>query len=263
MKYTREKLAEILEEIAGFEVELADDPTLPSLGTKYLNGRIALCRRYLNRVIYYMQMIGKQVKDLNIEVRQMELDLDLKMAQKLTDDPSVKRGPSIEDRKALATTLLKEENDSLKTLRLELLDVIETMKIVRMKHQDLIRTNVDIRSQRQLIKDDMDAQLSGRDGYGRPQTKKDGSVPNGMPPPVSEKIDPQDLLDPNKRPEDMPEPVDMMHAQQIADFFNSKVTVHAQQVADFLDSKVTDTKTESQDEDKATAGVMSFEDMLI
>ena len=223
MKYTQDQLSAVLDEIAAFEVELAEDPTKPTLGVRYLNERISTCRKYLNRVIYYIQTVGKQVKDLTVETRQMELDLEMKMAQKLADDVIVKKQPSIEDRKALATMLLKDENDNLARLRVDLLDAFETHKIIRMKHQDLVRTNADIKSQRQLVKDDMESRLSGGQGYDKPQTRQDGSVPDGMPPPVSPgKIDPQDLLDPDKRPEDLPEPVDEMHAQQIADFFGSK-----------------------------------------
>lgn len=223
MAYTKDQLSSILEEIAAFEVQLEEDPTLPALGIRYLNERVSTCRKYLNRVIYYVQTVGRQVKDLSVEVRRMELDLELKMAQKLADDPIVKQQPSIDDRKALAMMLLKAENDNLSGLRLDLLDAVETYKIIRMKHQDLIRTNGDIKSQRQLVKDDIDSRLGGGEGYNKPQTKQDKSVPDGMPPPVaSGKIDPQDLLDPEKRPADMPEPVDEMHAQQIADFFGSK-----------------------------------------
>lgn len=223
MTYSQEQLSSILDEISQFEVELADDPTLPNLGLKYLSSRVALCRKYLNRVIFYAQTIGKQVKDLTVETRQMELDLELKISQKLSDDTVVRQQPSFEDRKALATTLLKQEYDNLANLRVTLLDAAETLKIVKMKHQDLVRTNADIKSQRQIVKDDMDSRLQGGYGYDKPQVKQDGSVPDGMAPPVVPgKIDPQDLLDPEKRPEDMPAPVDEIHAQQISEFFNRK-----------------------------------------
>lgn len=223
MRYDSEQLSAILEEIAAFEVELEDDPTAPHLGTRYLSGRIAVCRKYLNRVVFYVQTIGKQVKELTVETRQTELDLELKLAQKLADDPEVRKQPSIEDRKALALMLLKEEHDRLAKLRIDLLDVTETLKIVRMKHQDLIRTNSDIRSQRQLVKDDIDVQLAGGKGYSKPGARQDGSIPEGMPPPVSPGIiDPKDLLDPARRPDDLPEPVDTMHAQMIADFFGNR-----------------------------------------
>lgn len=262
MPYTREQLSAILEEIAAFEVELAEDPTLPKLGVRYLNERVAVCRKYLNRVIYYVQTVGKQVKDLNIEVRHMEMDLELKMAQKLADDPLVKKQPSIDDRKALATMLLKDENDNLVTLRLDLMDAFETLKIIKMKHQDLVRTNADVKSQRQLVKDDMDSQMSGGQGYSKPQTRQDGSVPDGMPPPVmSGRIDPQDLLDPDRRPDDMPEPVDEMHAGMIAEFFGSKPSSTSVKNGDELEE--TPKKPPEYDDDGAMSvgSDISFDDV--
>lgn len=272
MTYTRDQLSSILDEIAAFEVELAEDPTLPSLGSKYLQGRIAQCRKYTNRVMYYVQTIGKQVKDLSVRLKVAELDLELKSAKMLADDPVVKKQPSIEDRKALVTTFLKDEHDEVVALKVDLLDATETLKIVKMKHQDLTRTNADIKAQRQIVKDDIDARIGGGGGYDKPQTKQDRSVPDGMPPPVvPEKIDPRDLLDPEKRPEDLPEPVDEMHAQQIADFFGHfgqalvqaqtpSSPFHVENVVDESDVSESTPKTEYDDNGVSAVKTASFDD---
>jgi len=261
MTYTKEQLSSILDEISGFEVQLAEDPTLPELGVKYLNERVSQCRKYLNRVIYYMQTVGKQVKDLSIEARQMELDLEMKSAMKLADDPIVKKQPSIEDRKALTAMLLKDEHDNLIRLRIDLMDAVETLKIIRMKHQDLVRTNADVKSQRQLVKDDMEARLSGGPGYDKPQTRQDRSIPDGMPPPVTPgTIDPKDLLDPNKRPDDMPEPVDEMHATMLAEFFGSKPPpVMVRKDVEGAEESEPAPQPKEYDDDGAEASVTSFD----
>lgn len=236
--YNHEQLTAILEEVAGFEIDLAEDPTLPNLGTKYLQKIIAICRRYLNRVTFYTQKVSQQVKDLRMQVRQQELDIEFKMAEKLTNDPIVRQQPAVADRQAVATTMLKAEYDALTILRSDLMDAEETLKIIKMKHADLVRTNTDIKSQRQLVKDDMDSQLGGGQGYVKPQVKQDGSVPDGMTPPVMPgTIDPKDLLDPSRKPDDMPEPMDEMHAQQIADFYSSRPIAKS-------DPTVTPAKTE-------------------
>lgn len=222
LSFTTEQLSEILEEIANFEVELEEDPTLPTLGIKYLNSKVASCRKYLNRVSYYIQVIGRQLKDLRLQVNQYELDLEFKISMKLADDEIVRKQPSVEDRKALAIAMLRDEHEQLSTARMALMDTQETFKIIKMKHQDLIRTGNDIKTQRQLVKDDADIRMHGGEGFERPQANQDGTYPEGMAPPVVPgPINPTDLLNPNKRPDDMPEPVDAMHAQQIADFYNS------------------------------------------
>ena len=264
MAYTRDQLSSILEEISGFEVALVDDPTLPQYGLRYLTERISTCRKYLNRVIFYMQTVGKQVKDLTIETRQMELDLELKTAQKLADDPVVKKQPSIEDRKALALMMLREEHDNLSVLKVDLLDALETFKIIKMKHQDLVRTNADIKSQRQLVKDDIDTQMAGGKGYSKPQARQDRSIPDGMSPPVVQgRIDPKDLLDPDKRPEDMPVPVDEMHAQQISEFFGFRNLEQAGPALAEDESETESSKPKEYDDDgvELVDSVASFNDI--
>lgn len=219
--FSKEKLDEILDEIAGYEVQLVEDPTQPKYGFSYLQKSIAQCRSYLNRVQYYLQKIKKRERDLRIEVKQAELDLDLKMQEKLADDEIVRQQPSEGIKKAVAASMLKEEAQSIVKLKVELLDVQETGKIVKLKYDDLQKTNGDIRLQRQLVKDDKSGQFGGEGGYTPGGADEKGRLSHGMTPAATrERIDPQDLLDPDKRPDDLPTPVSATHAEAMADFFN-------------------------------------------
>lgn len=212
--YEADQIDKILEEISSFEVQLAPDPTLPHLRGSYLQKSLSECRRYLNRVVYYMQQFSTQIRELKREVRERELDLELKMADKLADDELVRRQPSVDDRKALAMAQLRDEHRGLANLRVRLLDLEESHKIVKFKHSDLVRTNADIKTQRQIIKDDRD--MGGYDGV-----PAGGAVSDGMRAAVTPiRVDPKDLLDPDKRPNDMPEPLDEAHAEQIAAYFS-------------------------------------------
>lgn len=222
-----EKLESILEEIVGFEVVLEEDPTLPDLGLRYLQSKIAQCRKYLNRVQYYLQVTKRYEKNLKRAAKVYELDLELKLAGLLADDAIVRRQSSIDDRKAVATTMLKQEHEVLSRFRVDIQNLDDTIKLVKSKYDDLRHTNGDIRLQRQLVKDDMAEWGSGEEGYTKPQSREDRTIPGGLPPPVSaEDIDPNDLLDPNKRPEDLPEPKNPSHAKQIAGFFGKKPVRH-------------------------------------
>jgi hypothetical protein len=222
-EFSKDQLNQILEEISIFKVDLEEDPTQPHLGTRYLQRVIAQCRQYLNRVQFYLQQVKRYEKNLRHDVKQHELDLEFKMNEKLADDALVRRQQSIADRRAVAITLLKEEHDVLSHLRIGLLDVEETVKLIKTKYDDLGRTNGDIKLQRQLIRDDKQDQLHGDEGYSAPQTRQDRTVPGGLRPPIMPKqIAPSDLLDPNARPEDMPEPRNTVHAGMIADFFASQ-----------------------------------------
>lgn len=246
----------ILEEISSYEVKLEDDPTQPHLGTRYLQKIVAQCRSYLNRVTFYHQEIAREEKRLKLELKVAEMDLEFKTKEKLADDSLVRQQPSIADREALAATQLKEEHENVARLRVELMNVQESLKLVKFKHGELSRTSQDIRMQRALVKDDMDSRLSGGDGYARPQSNQDRTVSDGLPAPIpKEPINPRDLLDPERRPDDMPEPVDSTHADMIANFFNGPARVGP--------VSLTSTKEDSTSrEDPPKVKQISYDDLL-
>lgn len=224
---SKEQIDQMLEECAGYEVRLEEDPTQPDLGLRYLQKALATCRNYTNRAQFYLQKVLRYEKDVKREIKVLELDLELKMREKLADDALVRKQPSIEDRRAAAAMMLKPEHEALAGLRALLVDVEDSSKLLRMKYNDLQRTANDIKLQRQMVKDDIEAQLRGDGGYARPVVNQDRTVPDGMPAPVREKVDPKDLLNPDTKPADLPEPKDAGHAQLIADFLNRNPEVSA------------------------------------
>jgi len=219
-KLDNTKLKLILEEISRYEVDLVSDPTLPQYGNKYIQECLAKCRAYLNRVQFYFQMTKTFEKNIKTELKLAELDYDLKLSQKLADDEFVRRQPSIEDRKALASSMLKEEITHIAELKVSLLDVEETVKIIKMKYDHLKGTSQDVKLQRNLVKDDNVNKWSTGSGYEPPDYTSVTS-PFWVASPVAiSRIDPKDILDPTKRPEDFPDPVDETHASQIAEFYS-------------------------------------------
>jgi len=221
-EYSREKLQQVLDEVSSYSVELETDPTLPHLGTQYLQKVVSECRNYMNRVMYYMQIIKIQEKNTKIKLKAAELDIDRKVSEKLADDVLVRKQPSIEDRKALAMTMLSEEYQYMALLKSDLLDIEETSKLLKVKYDHLRGTSQDVKMQRSLVKDDALIRMGGGEGYSRPQINQDRSVPNGMRAPVlTDDLNPIDIMDPNRRPDDLPEPKDTVHAQMISDFFSS------------------------------------------
>jgi hypothetical protein len=219
MELSKGQLDQMLEEVAGYTVSLEEDPTLSHLGTKYLQQRLAQCRNYTNRVQHYLQMAMRAERTLLTEIKQAKLDFDFKVKTALADDPLVRQQRALDDRKALAESLLKTESDNIRALEIRLIDVQESVKLLKFKYGDLQRTSGDIKMQRRMVHDDKMAQMGGDEGYNQPQTNQDRSVPDGMPAPVpAEPLGPSDILDPSKRPDDLPEPIDEAHAGQIAEF---------------------------------------------
>lgn len=215
----KDKLNLILEEVAVYELELEEDPTLPHLGTKYLQQILAKCRSYLNRVDYYLQITRRYEKNLHTELKMRELDFEFKMKEKLADDEIVRKQSSIDDRKALASMLLREEYEIMDKLKISILDVEETVKLLKYKYDHLQRTSGDIKTQRNLVKDDMTARMAGGVGYDRPTVNQDRSIPDGMPQAISSvEMAPTELLKPGMRPEELPKPLDAVHANQIQEF---------------------------------------------
>ena len=249
--------SKVIEEIALYSVELVEDPTLPEHGAAYLNKATATCRNYSNRVLYYIQSISSTLRHLRMELKQAEMDLDLKINTALSDNAVVRQQPSIEDRKALANSIHKDENHIIADLRVRILDLEETGKILRMRYTDLQRTMTDIKLQRQIVKDDHEGWMTGGGGYVTPQTNKDRTVPDGMRAPIKPRLDPKDLLDPAKRPADLPEPVDAVHASQIAAFFDNESESVVKQ------EQEPEKPTLSEPEIPATATkTVSYEDLL-
>jgi len=215
---SKEQLDQIIEEISRYEVNLEEDPTQPHLGTNYLQKIISRCRAYQNRVQYYIQIVKLHEKKIRLDLRQRELDLDFKMKELLADDVVVRKQPSVRDRESVAATMLGEEHKAVTTLKVELLDVEETVKLIRSKYDQLKQTSNDIRMQRVLIKDDKETQMMGGEGYSRPQPNQKKIMADGLPAAVVPKVEPRDLLDPKKRPDDMPEPMDAGHAEMMSAF---------------------------------------------
>jgi len=219
--FTKESLEKILEEIVAYEVHLEEDPTQPHLGTKYLQRVLAQCRNYMNRVQFYMQQTMRYEKNLRMEIKMTELNLEFKVKEKLADDAIVRQQRAIDDRRALAETQLKDDFDILTQQKVRLIDVEETVKLIKSKYADLRQTNQDIKTQRSLVRDDKEGWGNEGGGYNKPQVSQDRSVPGGLAPPVrSDPIGPKDILDPEKRPEDLPEPLNEAHAQQIHEFLH-------------------------------------------
>ena len=214
------KINEMLEEVSLYEITLVEDPTAPTLGTRYLQKILSTCRNYLNRTLFYLQAVQRHEKYLKSKAKEYELDLEFKSQEMLANDPIVRRQSAIDDRKALATAMLANEYKVLSVLKVELMDAEQSIKLLKLKYDHLRATSSDIKLQRAMIRDDK--MFISEGGYMQPQANADGSVSGDLPPPVGKLINPSDLLDPNKRPDDLPEPVDGVHAEQIASFFNSK-----------------------------------------
>lgn len=246
--YTKEQLDNILYEISSYTIDIEPDPTLPHLGNPYLQALISKCRHYLNRVNYYINQVLIQEREKKRDLKIKELDLDLKMKQLLADDQIVRAQSNIKDREAVATATLRDEHLEVSGLRVEIQDLQEVVKILKSVHRELSGASRDIKTARQMIRDDKE--------FGGSSTVRgqDKSTPGGMLSPIRpNRIDPTDLLDDDKRPSYAPKPIDASHASQIASFLSD--------VEPDDSPSVTSSSTSEEEEDAPVIRAISYEEL--
>lgn len=203
-KIAPEKLEEILNQVSAFSVDLVEDPTLPEFGIRYITKVSAVCRNYQNRVQTYMQEVKRAEISLKREIKILETDVELKTNELLSKDEVVRKQSSIEDRKALAFSLISADHQNLSEARLELQDVEESYKILKMRYDQLKLTSNDIKIQRLAVKDEMDFVKDGGGGTSK-SARSGGVIERGMPPIVN--INDRNIVDEVYRGESPVEPI--------------------------------------------------------
>ncbi len=254
---SRDKIQQMLDEVSTFEVDLEPDPTQPHLGTKYLQEALAKCRAYLNRVQYYMGLARMYERTLRVHVHELELNIDFKTKEMLADDVMVRKQPSIEDRRALAAMSLRTEFEELHARKADLLDVEESVKLLKHKYDHLKGTSQDVKMQRNLVRDDMQARMVGEDGYDKPQTNQDRTIPGGLRAPVTaDSLDPRDLLSPDAAAE-TPRGLEAKPAEEISRFFQQSPPIRD------TDAHEAPTPRPTYDDAGATGtSIASYDDLL-
>jgi hypothetical protein len=103
--------------------------------------------------------------------------------------------PSIDDRKSMANTILREQLATIQTYKGQLQDLEFVDKAIRHRHKELTSTMTEIKLQRSLIRDEMDSGAM----YG---DERKGDHERGGGPAVSIDDDELDrLLNPEPEPE--------------------------------------------------------------
>ena len=148
------RATEIYEEIGKFTIKLERDPA--SLGPKYLSDLICVGRNYTNKVSYFLLEIIREKQGLASELTAQEAAYAIESADLLVSDARVRAGVSIEDRKATISVLLRDRSRTINELKAELQNLDYVDKAVRHRHRELKDTMAEIRTQRSLIRDEID-----------------------------------------------------------------------------------------------------------
>lgn len=144
----------IYDEIGGYEIKLERDPG--ALGPRYLNDVICQCRNYINAVSRIVLEIHREKHSLATSLSAEEAAYAVESADLLATDERVRRLPNIEDRKATVAVLLRDRARRINELRAEIQNLDYVDKAVRHRHKELKDTMTEIRTQRSLLRDEID-----------------------------------------------------------------------------------------------------------
>jgi len=184
MSMTRDRMEEILNETTKYKIELAHDPT--ALGPKYLQDLIATCRNYTNHVARLLNEVGRARMAVDFELRRRQTAFQISADELLANNPMVRNLPNIADRQAQINLLLKDEHRGIKDLENDLKDLDHVQKLVRDQHRELKDTMNEIKTQRSLIRDDLDTgRMYGDERNtptGNPYKQGAAGVPDDMDP---------------------------------------------------------------------------------
>jgi hypothetical protein len=150
----RDRAQQIYDEISGYEVKLEHDPG--SLGPRYLNDIICLCRNHINAVSRFVMEVHREKHDLTSALTAEEAAYQVESDDLLANDERVRRLPNIEDRKATVAVLLRDRARRINELRAEIQNLDFVDKAVRHRHKELKDTMTEIRTQRSLMRDEID-----------------------------------------------------------------------------------------------------------
>jgi hypothetical protein len=149
-----DRIQKIYDELNGYAISLVSDPT--AFGQRYLQDLIATCRNYINSVSQLLLEVHRDKHNFVHDLSAEEDVYSIESNEILTNDERVKRLPSIDDRKAAISVMLRDRSAAIAELRRRIQDLEYVEKAVRHRHRELKDTMSEIKLQRSLLRDELD-----------------------------------------------------------------------------------------------------------
>lgn len=159
-----EAVEQILDLMLEMHVELDSNPLLRGPG--YLNNLIGETRNHLSNMEFCKQGVTKARMKLERERSNLELQYELKRNELLTMDVEVTAKSSQKDREATADYKLREYKKRLLQIERDLLDLTHLETCIKSKRDELGGVIRDIKTQREIIKDQIKLGLAYGDNLG-------------------------------------------------------------------------------------------------
>lgn len=164
------RIEQIYDQISSFTLDLEDDPT--TLGQRYIQQKVAQCRRFLNSTSNIMLEIQREIRDASSKLRAAKAAFELASDNLRATDQRVIRLPHVDDRTATINVLLATERDTMLILEREIEDLKIVEKAVKHRYDELKGTNTDIRTQRATLRDELDTGAFYGDETDKPQKRR-------------------------------------------------------------------------------------------
>jgi hypothetical protein len=164
------RIEQIYDQISSFTLDLEDDPT--ALGQRYIQQKVAQCRRFLNLTSNIMLEIQREIRESSSKLRAAKAAFELASDNLRATDQRVIRLPHVDDRTATINVLLATERDTMLILEREIEDLKIVEKAVKHRYDELKGTNTDIRTQRATLRDELDTGAFYGDETDKPQKRR-------------------------------------------------------------------------------------------
>jgi len=151
---TDERVDAIFSEMDAYTLELVSDPS--SLGPRYFQEVISVCRNYLNRVGLVLTEINREKLEVSSELRKLEAAYALEHDDLLANNERVRFLASVEDRKATVGWMLREQRKKINELKDQMHQLDAVHKVVNYRNKELHATMTAIKDQRRLIQIEVD-----------------------------------------------------------------------------------------------------------
>lgn len=149
-----DRIQKIYDELDKYVITLVSDPT--GFGPRYLQDQIATCRNYINSVSQLLLEIHRDKHNFAHDLLAEEDVYAIESNDILTTDERVRKLPSIDDRRAAISVLLRERSATIAGLRRRIQDLEYIEKAVKHRHRELKDTMSEIKLQRSLLRDELD-----------------------------------------------------------------------------------------------------------
>lgn len=144
-----ERVEAVYSELENLVIELSPDPG--ARGPGYLQDLISRTRGYLNKTSLFHQEILREQHVLERELNAAEAAYELSSDVLLAEDHRVTRAPNIDDRRAIISTLLREEKTRILDLKRGIRELGFVEKVVKHRHKELDNTMAALRMQKSLM----------------------------------------------------------------------------------------------------------------